>query len=173
MLIVGIIFFLVGGGMLLGGLFFLLRKKKFLKTSIGVPGVVTRVDVRRSHLRDDRGFRENWYYPTVRFQTKSGATIEHTMMMGNRYNNNQVGKNVQVNYDEHDPERITLGNPASFTIYIPNLIPMLVGGIFGIIGFGLLVVGLVSGADGGNGWHQTDHPDSKRPTYSHTPRRRY
>lgn len=175
MLIVGAVFLLVGGGLLFGSLFFLLRKKKFLKSSVGVPGVITNVDVRRGMNRDERGFEEKWYYPTVRFQTKSGEIVDRTMA-GNRYDNNQVGKKVQVNYDEQNPERITLGNPQSFTIYIPNLIPMFVGGIFGLVGFGLFIGGIAGGAGFGD-FHETDGSPSKRPGYSRTPyndrRRRY
>jgi hypothetical protein len=164
MLIFGIVLLLVSGGMVLGGLFFLMRKKKFLKTSVVVPGVVTHVEVRRSHSLDKHGFRQNWYHPTVRFQTKSGETVERTLT-GSKYNNNQVGSNVQVNYDEQNPERITLGNPKSFTIYIPNLIPMFVGGIFGVVGLGLFIGGIASGSGFGD-FHETDGSPSKRPGYS-------
>lgn len=172
MLIFGILLLLAGGGMVLGSAFFLLRKKTFLKTSVVVPGVITRVDVRRSHSLDEHGFRQNWYHPTVRFQTKSGEIIERELT-GSRYNNNQVGSNVQVNYDERNPERIALGNPKSFTIYIPNLIPMVVGGIFGVVGFGLFIGGIVSGAGSSGSYYESDQSPAKRPGYSRTPRRRY
>lgn len=172
MLIFGVILLLVSGGMIVGGGYFLLRKKKFLKTSTVVSGVVTRVDVRRGAMRDEHGFIESWYHPTIRFQTRSGEIVERTLA-GSRHNNNQVGKNVQVNYDEQNPARITIGNPQSFTIYIPNLIPMVVGVIFGLAGFGLFVGGIVSGSSSSGSYYETDSSPSKRPKSSRTPRRRY
>ena len=127
--------------MVAGSSAFALWRRSFLKTAIAAVGTVIAVTER---LQYHNGRRQRWYYPTVRFQTANGQTIDHSSHVGARSRYVQ-GQQVPLNYNPQNPYSVSLGARDSFMPWLPMIIVGGIGTIFLLVGFGLSVAAIVGG----------------------------
>lgn len=139
-MIVGIVFLLVGLGLVIGSIIFALWRRSFLKTAVATVGTVIGVSERRQY---QNGTRVHWYYPTVRFQTANGQTIDHASSVGSRSHYTQ-GQQIPLSYNPQNPYSVSFGTPGSFLPWLPMIIVGGIGAIFVLVGFGISLVTVFS-----------------------------
>ncbi len=114
----------------LGGLIFL-RRLRFLRTACTTFGVVSEVTL--MHLVDG-----NSYLPKITFITQTGEKVELTSVIMSNPPQFQVGQEVPVVYDPHDPRRARLRSFAG--LWFKSLFFGGLGSLFFLIALMLMLI---------------------------------
>ena len=114
----------------LGGLIFL-RRFRFLRTTYSTSGMVEKVTL--MHLVDGHA-----YQPKITFTTQTGEKVVLTSMGMSNPPQFQVGQEVPVVYDPHDPRRARLRSFAG--LWFKSLFFGGLGSLFFLIALMLMLI---------------------------------
>ena len=120
----GLLFFAIGAGLTL-------HQRTLERQGVEAPGLI--IDLQENYDSDG-----STYTPVVRFQTRSGDTVEFTSFYSSSPPAYEIGESVTVIYPPENPSDAVIKGEGQFL----RIIFMLVGGIDATIGFILVLVKL-------------------------------
>lgn len=124
--------FTFGGiALMLWGYFSYQNTRAFLSTALTTEGVVL-------ELLKSRGTETTSYYPKVRFITVSGHEEIFVSPTGSYPSMYDVGENVTVLYQNHDPNKAKI--KGFFSLWGLALIPGFIGWAFFVVGASLIIM---------------------------------
>jgi len=133
LIIFGSIFSLVGICMLVGSFYSYNQTQKFISSSVSTTGTV-------SELRLSVSDRSRVYYPTIKFKTQQGETIETELNVGSNPPEHTVGEQVTILYDPNNPRDANVNSFLS--LYFVAVVLLGLGGTFTTVGLGVLIAPL-------------------------------
>ena len=141
--IVKYLFAIIGLGMLIGSFFLFQNTQNFLQEAVTADGEV--IELIRSESRNSSsGSKKNVSYrPVVEFKTSDGTVVEFTSSTGSNPASHSRGEAVEVLYEELTPEKARI--KGFFSLWGASLIVGCLGGIFFLIGFGIILFGNLKG----------------------------
>jgi hypothetical protein len=138
LVLVGVIFSIVGVGLLIGDYFAYSSTREFISKARPATGVVEELVLHNSGSSSSSGT----YHPQVRFRDGQGQEILFEDDVGSNPPSNEVGESVEVLYDGSNPQHAHINS--FFLLWFDVLIFSILGGVFTLVGFGLLSVPLFS-----------------------------
>jgi hypothetical protein len=123
----------------IGFVIFVIRRRSFLRRAQETMGTVIHVDERHYQPKSFGSTGSTHHYPTVRFQTGDGRTVDCkiSVSLGERY---EVGQTVIVNYDPANPlKRTQLGDRNAQPIW-KYVMFIGMGAVFFLIGLVMTIV---------------------------------
>ncbi|MFH6968050.1 DUF3592 domain-containing protein [Flavobacterium sp. FlaQc-28] len=132
--IIKYVFLTIGALMLAGAFYFYQDRQTFLKKAETVQGTVVELISKRSD-------NSTTYAPLVSFTTKAGNKIEFTSAVSSNPPSYSEGESVEVLYDPADPKDASIKGFAS--LWIGPLIFGILGTVFFLIGFGIILFGIL------------------------------
>lgn len=127
------LFSLIGIGLLIGAFLIYLNISGFMAEAVSAQGTV--IDLVQSRSSSQRSYR-----PVVRFSTEDGQTLEFTSSFGSNPPGYARGDSVQVLYPPDDPQQARIHS--FLALWLMPIIFAGVGGVFALIGGGLIFVGI-------------------------------
>ena len=134
--IIKYVFLLVGIGMLAGALSWYQNTQSFVAQALKAEGTV--VELLRSSSSDSTTYR-----PVVHFSNQNGEQIEFTSSAGSNPPSYSKGEKVEVLYLPTEPQNAKING--FFSLWGGPLIIGGIGGVFFLIGAGILLVSLLKG----------------------------
>lgn len=134
--VVKYVFSIIGLAMLVGASLVYNNTSDFLTRAVATEGEV--IELVRSRSNDS-----TVYYPVVAFQDASGRQVEFQANSGTNPPSYSRGETVKVLYEPGEPEAARING--FFTLWGVPLILVMLGLLFGFIGFGMVLSGLVAG----------------------------
>ena len=128
------VFAIVGAAMLAGAFALYNNTASFLDRSATAQGTV--VELIRSRSSDSTS-----YYPVVQFRAASGREIEFQSNSGSNPPSYNRGAQVTVLYEPANPEDAKIDG--FFSLWGGTLIVGILGAVFGLIGGGMMVYGVI------------------------------
>jgi hypothetical protein len=128
-LIIGSIFSLVALGLDFGFYYFYSSAKELIDNGVHTKGVVI-------ELATSRSKNSTTYAPVVEFTDRSGEKITFTSNVYSKPASYDVGENVEVLYPKNNPTDAEINSFGQ--LWFPTLLFGFLGGVFTLIGFGLL-----------------------------------
>lgn len=132
--IIKYVFITIGALMLAGAFYFYQDRQAFLKKAETVQGTVVELISKRSD-------NSTTYAPVVSFTTKAGNKIEFTSSVSSNPPSYSEGESVEVLYDPEEPKDASINGFAS--LWIGPLIFGILGTVFFLIGFGIILFGIL------------------------------
>ena len=132
--IIKYVFITIGALMLAGAFYFYQDRQAFLKKAETVQGTVVELISKRSD-------NSTTYAPVVSFTTKAGNKIEFTSSVSSNPPSYSEGESVEVLYDPAEPKDASINGFAS--LWIGPLIFGILGTVFFLIGFGIILFGIL------------------------------
>ena len=127
------VFSLVGIGLLVGsGLSFNITRN-FIEKSVSTNGVVIELKKEISSNQKSRGYI---YYPVVKFEPGQGEIIKFESNTGTNPPSYKIGQTVPVLYESNNPNSAQINS--SFDLWFLPIFLLVMGGIFGGVGFSIL-----------------------------------
>lgn len=141
--------YLTGGVSLVGGAALviynvrsLVNFRRRIKTLARASGLITKLDRRRLRLNSLPSELTYVYFPTIRFQTASGQTLEFEFAQGTTPAAGKVGETVTVLYDASRPRDARV--ESFMTLWFRYLVAFIIGGAAMLFGaFTLIFIALI------------------------------
>jgi len=130
------VFTVIGAGMLFGAYALYSSTSSFVDRAVETEGVV--VDLILSRSSDSRA-----YYPVVVFQDSNGREVEFQSNSGSNPASYSRGERISVLYETSAPESARING--FFSLWGGAIIVGGLGLVFGLIGSGMILVGVVKG----------------------------
>ena len=137
MQLLGGIFGLVGVISIAIGSFAARKTRRFLTRAKATRGTVVHL-VMRSSTDSEDGSISYAYYPIIKFMAQTGEDIEFESSSGSNPPMYTVGQPVEILYDPQDPHRAKIHS--FFDLWLATTLFLGVGGVFTVVGLGLLVL---------------------------------
>ncbi|MDX2229202.1 MAG: DUF3592 domain-containing protein [Leptolyngbyaceae cyanobacterium bins.349] len=136
MQLLGGVFGIVGVLAMIAGSVTARKTKRFLARASTARGTVVHL-VMRSSTDSADGTVSYAYHPIIKFTAQTGEDIEFESSSGSNPPMYALGQPVEILYDPQDPYRAKIHS--FFDLWLATAIMLGIGGIFAIVGFGLVL----------------------------------
>lgn len=128
--IIKYVFTLIGAAMLIGAVYWFQHTRAFVASAVTAEGTV--VDLQPSRSSDSVTYK-----PVVRYKTATGEQIEFVSSTGSNPPGYRKGEKVEVLYLPSEPGNASINT--FFSLWLGHLIVGGVGGVFFMVGGGIMV----------------------------------
>lgn len=128
-------FSLIGAALLIGGFYLHISTQEFLSGATKTKGEVIDFETHRSD-------GTTMYAPVVSYQARDGKTYEYVSNTSSSSRSYDIGEQVDIFYLQNNPQEAKIDS--FFQLYFGELILFILGGIFFLIGAGIIWAGISS-----------------------------